>query len=91
MSRVELPTERIFTVTVTPLKFGPSATDEIGYDLKRLGVKKTLVVTDKNLSDIGLADRVKGIIEDEGVEADVYDASHIEPTDKSIEEAVKFA
>ncbi|MFQ5711629.1 MAG: hydroxyacid-oxoacid transhydrogenase [Candidatus Geothermarchaeales archaeon] len=91
MALMEHPTETVFTIAMTPLKFGPGVTNEVGYDLKRLGVKKALIITDENLSEMGLADRVKGIIEGEGVKADIFDGVHIEPTDKSMAEAVKFA
>ena len=33
------------------LRFGRGATAEVGYDVKRLGAKHTLVVTDKNVAN----------------------------------------
>lgn len=88
---MSLPTDTVFTVSMTALKFGIGVTGEVGYELKRLGVKKALIVTDKNISEIGLASEVKESIEGEGVKADIYDETHIEPTDKAIMEAVRFA
>ena len=31
------------------LRFGPGVTAELGYDVKKLGARNTLVVTDKNV------------------------------------------
>ena len=38
--------ETIFTYGAPQLKFGPGASDEIGFDLSQYGVSRALVVTD---------------------------------------------
>jgi alcohol dehydrogenase class IV len=38
--------ESVCTYGVTQLKFGPGASDEIGFDLSQYGVRRALVVTD---------------------------------------------
>ncbi len=91
MNKMRLPVETVFTMATTPIKFGPGATSEVGYDLKRLGVKKVLIVTDRNLREKGLAGEIKAVIEKENIKSDIYDGTHIEPTDESIKEAVSFA
>ncbi|MFX1520800.1 MAG: iron-containing alcohol dehydrogenase, partial [Promethearchaeota archaeon] len=55
--------DTIFTTSASSIKFGVGATNELGYELKRLGVKNALVITDKNIVEIGLAEKVKAIIE----------------------------
>ena len=67
----------------TPLKFGPGATAEVGYDLKRLGVKRPLLITDHGLMQTGLADRVCHVLREADLAADLYDDVHVEPTDVS--------
>jgi len=82
---VQVPNETIFTMETTPLKFGAGATDEVGYDLKRLGVRRPLLITDRGLVHTGLADRVRGALREADLSVDVYDDVHVEPTDASWE------
>jgi hydroxyacid-oxoacid transhydrogenase len=81
--QLQVPNETVFTMETTPLKFGFGATDEVGYDLKRLGVRRPLLVTDRGLMRVGLPDRVCHVLRDAGLAADVYDDVHVEPTDVS--------
>ena len=37
MGCLDIPNETVFTMEMTPIKFGPGATGEVAYDLKRLG------------------------------------------------------
>jgi len=82
--------DTIFTTSASSIKFGIGATHELGYELKRLDVKNTLIITDKNIVDIGLAEKVKAVIENEDIKADIYDGVHIEPTDVSVKDAINF-
>jgi alcohol dehydrogenase class IV len=94
---VEFPTDTVFTIAMTKVKFGFGVTSEVGYDLKVAGtlkgvkVNRALIVTDKRLVDLGLAEKVKGYIEEEGIKVDIFDGTHIEPTDESVMQAVEFA
>ena len=38
MACLDIPNETVFTMEMTPIKFGPGSTDEVAYDLKRFGV-----------------------------------------------------
>jgi alcohol dehydrogenase class IV len=91
MKGVTLPTETVFVMEMSPIKFGLGATDEIGYDARRLGVRKVLVVTDRHIAELGLPERVAGLLGEQGIKADVYDGVEVEPTDRSIEEAADYA
>jgi hydroxyacid-oxoacid transhydrogenase len=91
MKGVTLPTETVFVLEMSPIKFGLGATDEIGHDARRLGVRKVLVVTDRHLAEAGLPERVVGLLGEQGIKAEVYDGVEIEPTDRSIEEAADYA
>ena len=79
------PAETILTFTTVPLKLGFGAADEVGYEAKRLEAKRALICTDKNLRATGHPDRIQKIIEKEGIDAEIYDDIHVEPTDKSID------
>jgi alcohol dehydrogenase class IV len=91
MKGVTLPTETVFVMEMSPIKFGLGAMDEIGFDASRLGVRKALVFTDRNLAELGLPERVRALLEEQGIKADVYDGVEIEPTDRSMEEAAEYA
>ncbi|MGH7345222.1 MAG: hydroxyacid-oxoacid transhydrogenase [Candidatus Rokuibacteriota bacterium] len=91
MKGVTLPTETVFVMEASPIKFGLGATDEIAYDTRRLGLKRVLIVTDRRIGELGLPDRVRALLEEEGIKADVYDGVEIEPTDRSMEEAAEYA
>jgi len=83
------PHETVITWQAPPLKLGVGATEEIGYELGRLGVRSTLIVTDPNLSGLGLAKRVGELIGRAGIEARVFDQVQVEPTDHSCAEAAR--
>jgi len=91
MKGVTLPTETVFVMEASPIKFGLGAMDEIAYDVRRLGLKRVLIVTDRHIGELGLPDRVRALLEEEGIKADVYDGVEIEPTDRSMEEAAEYA
>ncbi len=84
-------TETVFTYGAPQLKFGAGASDEIGYDLAQLGVTRVLVVTDPGVGATGLPERVAERIRGFGVQAEVYDQAHVEPTDQSLQAAVDEA
>src|ERR671924_308508 len=83
--------ETVFTLEATPIKFGPGAVADAGWELKRLGVKRALLVTDPGVRKLGHPDRIKDIIEREGIEVVVYDKARVEPTVDSFQEAADFA
>jgi hydroxyacid-oxoacid transhydrogenase len=91
MNGVTLPTETVFVMEMSPIKFGLGAMDEIGFDAARLGLRKALIFTDRNLAAAGLPDRVRALLEEQGIKADVYDGVEVEPSDRSMEDAAEYA
>jgi alcohol dehydrogenase class IV len=85
-----VPTETIIPVTTTPLKFGFGATEELGYELKRLGLKNVLIVSDPRLAKTGLLSKVEKLIGDEKIDFQQYYKVHVEPTDISFKQAIAF-
>jgi hydroxyacid-oxoacid transhydrogenase len=83
--------ETIFTLEATPIKYGPGAAADAGWELKRLGVTRALLVTDPGVAAIGHPDRIRVSIEAEGIEVVVYDRARVEPTLDSFQEAADFA
>ena len=45
--------ETVFTLEATPIKFGPGAVADAGWELKRLGVTRALLVTDPGVAATG--------------------------------------
>ncbi len=91
MREATLPTETVFVLETSPIKFGLGATGELGYDARRFGMKRPLIITDRGVLATGLPDKVCALLDEEGVKAEIFDQVHIEPTDRSIEEAARFA
>jgi alcohol dehydrogenase class IV len=91
MKGVTLPTETVFVMEMSPIKFGLGATEEIGFDARRLGLRKVLIVTDPGLAALGLPERVRALLDEQGIKADVFDGVAIEPTDRSMEDAAEYA
>ena len=83
--------ETVFTYGAPQLKFGPGASDEIGYDLSTYGVRRVLVITDPGVAATGHPKRVADQMAAFGVEAVVYDGARVEPTDASMQAAIDHA
>ncbi len=83
--------ETVFTVEATPVKFGPGAVADAGWELRRMGVTRALLVTDPGVAAAGHPERVRATVEAEGIEVVVFDRARVEPTLTSLEEAAAFA
>lgn len=83
--------DTIFTMETVPLKIGSGATQEVGEDLRAMGIKKVLLVTDANLVSMGMSGKVSGYIQDAGIQVEVWEKVRIEPTDESWMQAIAFA
>jgi len=83
--------ESVIPLMMAKLKFGIGATEELGYELKTIGAHGILLVADQHLWDVGLVDKVKTIVKDEGIQLAIYDEIHIEPTDVSFRYAIDYA
>lgn len=83
--------ETIFTMEATPVKFGRGASEEAGWECKRLGVTRAMLVTDPGVAALGHPERIKKLIEAEGVQVAVYDRALVEPTIDSFQDAADYA
>jgi alcohol dehydrogenase class IV len=83
--------ETIFTMEATPVKYGPGAAQDAGWELKRLGVRRAMVVSDPGVAALGHPQRIQELLEAEGIEAVPYARTRVEPTIGSFEEAAEFA
>ena len=83
--------ESVIPLMMAKLKFGIGATEELGYELKTMGADRILLIADQHLWDVGLVDKVRAIVKDEGIQLAIYDEIHIEPTDVSFRHAIEYA
>jgi hydroxyacid-oxoacid transhydrogenase len=86
-----IPLETGFTIDTSSIKYGPGITREVGYEMKRLGTKRVMVVTDPGMSKSEPVTIALESLRAEGIDAVLFDQVHVEPTDVSFKEAIKFA
>ncbi|MEM3619517.1 MAG: hydroxyacid-oxoacid transhydrogenase [Nitrososphaerota archaeon] len=86
------PNDTVFTVRNVQVKFGEGVSSEIGYEARRLGIKKALIVTDKNINEnTRIPSKIKEYLDEEGIKSDIFDGTHIEPIDTEVIKAIEFA
>jgi hydroxyacid-oxoacid transhydrogenase len=83
--------ETVFTLEATPIKFGPGAVDEAGWELKRLGVTRAMLCSDPGVVEAGITDQVADSIRREGIDVDVFSDIRVEPSDESFQAAADAA
>jgi hydroxyacid-oxoacid transhydrogenase len=83
--------ETAFTMDASSIKYGPGVTKEVGYDMKKLGSKRVMVVTDPNLTNSEPVSVTLAALQEENIEAILFDRVRVEPTDHSFKDAIKFA
>ena len=83
--------ETAFTMDTSSIKYGPGVTKEVGYDMKKLGAKRVMVVTDPNLTNSEAVTVTLKALQEENIENVLFDKVRVEPTDNSFKEAIKFA
>jgi hydroxyacid-oxoacid transhydrogenase len=83
--------ETAFSIDTSSIKYGPGVTREVGYEMRRLGAARVMVMTDPGLSDSDAVDVVMQSLRAEGIDTALYDRVRVEPTDVSFQEAAAFA
>ena len=83
--------ETVFTMEATPIKYGRGAAEEVGWEVRRLGMNRVMLVSDPGVIQAGITGRIVELIEAEGVEVEVWDRSRVEPTADSLQAAADFA
>jgi len=80
-----IKTFRIPRVVIT----GSGASEQIGEECKKLGVRQGLIVTDKIMVKLGVLDGIKKALEQSKVQFAIYDAVATEPTVDFVQEGLK--
>ena len=63
---------------------------DAGNDIKELGFKKALIVTDKVLNEIGLVEKLEKVLVENGVNSVVYDKTQPNPTVTNVNEGLEI-
>ena len=75
---VEGKNETIVTMDTSSVKFGPGVTQELGFELTRLGVTNVMLVTDPVMSKHQSVDQAILSIQKESIKVKVFDKVKIE-------------
>lgn len=89
----ELSPETVWHIQMPQIRFGRNATDELAFQLHDLGVDEGahgLIVTDKNLANIGHAGRIEDHLTENEFTVDIYEGSEREPSISAIENCLEF-
>jgi hydroxyacid-oxoacid transhydrogenase len=86
-----MDTDYAFEMATSNIRFGKGVTREVGMDLKELGLKRVMVLTDSNLSQLPPVKTVLKSLSGQKVDYSLYTDVRVEPTDSSIKDAVAFA
>ena len=68
---------------------GVGCAKDTGAQAKALGATRLLIVTDAGISKLGLADQIKGQLEEAGLQAIIFDGAEPNPTDLNVHDGVK--
>ena len=83
--------ETAYTIDTSSIKFGPGVTREVGYEMRRLGARRVMVVTDPRMASSEAVAITLESLRDEAIDAVLFDRVSVEPTDASFKEAIAFA
>lgn len=83
--------ESRFKLESTPITFGPGSAEEAGWEMKRLGASRVMILSDPGVVRAGITGKVKEIMESEGIECEIFDGVKVEPSLNSFQEAADFA
>jgi hydroxyacid-oxoacid transhydrogenase len=83
--------DNAFEMASSSVRFGPGVTREIGWDLADLKVRRAMVLTDPRLAILPPLACVLESLEESGVGFQVFDRVRVEPTDESLNDAIRFA
>lgn len=83
--------ETILTMSSANIKYGLGSIMETGYEMKSLGAKRVMVVTDRRLAELESVSLVMESLGKLGIDAVLFDQVRIEPTNSSLMQAAQFA
>ena len=91
MPRANPQRETILNMEGARIKFGAGATRELGFELRALGVKRALLVTDPVMATLEPVAVALASLRAAGIDAVVHDQTRVEPSDASFKDAIQTA
>jgi len=83
--------EQAFVLEGNKEIFGVGALAEVGAHAKNLGMKRVALYTDPRISKLPPVDTVVKSLRDIGIRVSIFNSVEIEPTDRSLKAAIRFA
>lgn len=83
--------ESVFTIEASQIVMGRGAIEELGEHARAQGLSRVAVFTDPRVGKLDFFARGVAALRASGIDAVVYDAVHVEPTDRSFLDAAAFA
>jgi hydroxyacid-oxoacid transhydrogenase len=83
--------EYAFEMAASAIRFGAGVTREVGADMADLGARHVLVFTDPNLRNLPPVITVLESLESNKVRFSIFDRVRVEPTEESLQDAIRFA
>ena len=80
-----------FEMAASHVRFGVGVTREVGMDLKEIGARRVLVVTDPLVGKLPPVRTVLESLDRSGIPFDLFDRVRVEPSDESLLEAIAVA
>lgn len=87
LQKVNLSKKHLFTMPPVNL-FGLGTIQEVGKHLVQFESKKTLLVTDEGLYNLGVADQIAKIIREANVDVEIFSKVEPNPTEKNVHDGV---
>ncbi len=75
----------------TRIDYGVGQLKKLTEELKELGVKKPLIITDKGIVKMGLVEKITSVLEDNHYEYIIFDEVEANPKDYNVEKAAEKA
>ena len=75
----------------TPVQFGCGVVEKLGEKVKELGGTKVFLVYDEGVGKSGIADKVKGVLENSGIAVVTYDKVGFEVPSSDVDEGGAYA
>jgi len=86
-----MPNDTAFELATASLRYGPGVTHEVGLDLKEMGARRVMVLTDAFLAKLPPVAAVLESLAAARIDFALFDRVRIEPTDQSFRDAIQFA
>src|SRR5215831_4398142 len=83
--------DNVFEMAASNVRFGAGVTREVGMDLREIGARNVLVLTDPMVARLPPAAAVLESLDANGIEVTLYDRVRIEPSEESFLDAIAFA